>query len=887
MTERFQGIRRVFRLGAWRRELEDELAFHHESTVAELIRSGLSPAEAEAEARRRFGNPARYRRELENIDQRGATFDLWGQRLDVLVTSVKYAFRRLGRAPLFSVGIIVTFALGIGANATMFSILDRILLSPPPHVAEPETLRRVNASTYPTFVDVARTSAFSSVAATARYDVTLGSGEDAGPAPTNLVTGNFFTLLGVQPALGRFFGPEDDVVGGAGLAVISHRVWQSRYGSDPGVIGRTLNFGDGPFTIVAVAPKGFTGVDLAPVDVWLPLHSAERIVCDARVRCFDNRGWRWIHTTIARIRPGVTDEQAEEQATASLRAGLVDNPPRGGGTDPAGVRAELTPLMVARGPYATQEARVAFWVAGISLFVLLIACANIANLLIAQLSRERREAALRLAVGCSRARLVGQVVVQSLILATLGGVAAILVALWGGAAVRAFFLPDLAWDAPGLGTRTALFTLGLATIAGLIAAVFPAVQFGRSSVGELLKSEGSSTLAWSTRTRGLLTAAQAAFSVVLLVGAGLFVRSLENIDRLGFGIDPEGILLVRPTFDGATPVEEQRRLFGEATERLSHIPGVQATSRDVSIPFLTRVTTHPHTAAGDSLPQDSLPTGHTVDPAYFGMMGLQIRRGRGFGPEDSATSPPVAVVDETLARRLWPDTDPLGTCVTLYTRPECIVIVGVVDSQRDQLGYFLSGSAPPHIYFPAEQQDLWLIDNGILLKVSGDTKSVLPGIRRELLALDPQLRFVDVTPLWEMLDRGTRSWRLGATLFSIFGLLALLVAGVGLYSICAYAVAQRRFEMGIRSALGARPGQLIALVFQSGMSLAGIGVVAGIATCYLLAPLIEDLLFEVSPRDPITLFAVAVTLLAVAALASVVPAKRAIGVDPAVVLRAE
>jgi hypothetical protein len=387
---------------------------------------------------------------------------------------------------------------------------------------------------------------------------------------------------------------------------------------DPGVIGRTLNFGHGPFTIVAVAPKGFTGVDLAPVDVWLPLHSAERIRCDARVRCFENRGWRWIHTTIARLRPGVTDEQAEEQATASLRAGLVDNPPRGEGTDPAGVRAELTPLMVARGPHATQEARVAFWLAGISLFVLLIACANIANLLLARLSRERREAAVRLAIGSSRARLVGQVVVESVILATLGGIAAILVALSGGAAVRAFLLPDFAWDAPGLGTRTALFTLGLATIAGLIAAVFPAVQFGRSSVGEILKSEGRTMSAWSTRTRGLLTAAQAAFSVILLVGAGLFVRSLANIDRLGFGVDPEGILLVRPTFDGATPVEKQRRLFGEATERLSHVPGVRAASRDVSIPFYTWVTTHPRTAAGDSLPQDSLPTGHTVDPGYSG-----------------------------------------------------------------------------------------------------------------------------------------------------------------------------------------------------------------------------------------------------------------------------
>jgi hypothetical protein len=210
------------------------------------------------------------------------------------------------------------------------------------------------------------------------------------------------------------------------------------------------------------------------------------------------------------------------------------------------------------------------------------------------------------------------VVVESVILATLGGIAAILVALSGGAAVRAFLLPDFAWDAPGLGTRTALFTLGLATIAGLIAAVFPAVQFGRSSVGEILKSEGRTMSAWSTRTRGLLTAAQAAFSVILLVGAGLFVRSLANIDRLGFGVDPEGILLVRPTFDGATPVEKQRRLFGEATERLSHVPGVQAASRDVSIPFYTWVTTHPRTAAGDSLPQDSLPTGHTVDPGYSG-----------------------------------------------------------------------------------------------------------------------------------------------------------------------------------------------------------------------------------------------------------------------------
>ncbi len=898
MRERFHGLRRVFRLGVWRKELDDELAFHHEATVAELIRSGLSPAKAETEARRRFGNIAKYRRELEVIDGTAARVNLLRTRWEGITASIRYALRRLRRAPLFSAGIIATFALGIGANATVFGILDRVLLNPPPHIVEPEDVRRmmvnqisffsgardtVEVNNYLDFVDLVRSPAFSSTAAIGET-IMLSEGPDAMEGIGQLVAGNFWGLLGVQPALGRFFGPDDDRLGGPSEAVISYGMWQNRFGGIPDVIGRHLDFGHGSYTIVGVAPRGFTGVDLFPVDVWFPLHVMGVQMRDGDTRCFESRSWCGIRA-IVRIHSEYTDQQAEAQATASIRSGRADNPPPAALRDPE-VRALLAPLIVARGPFASQESKLVLWLAGITLFVLLIACSNIANLLIARLSGERRESAVRLAVGSSRSRLVGQVVLEVLILATLGGIVAIVITIWGGTAFRKLLLPDLGWDVPGLGLRTATFALGLATIVGLLAAAFPAAQFARTTVGEVLKSGDRTRSARTARIRGILTSLQVALSVVLLVGTGLFVRSVSNVGALDLGIHPDGVFLATPNFGAEISLEEQSQLYRDAVERLERLPTVEAASRDISRPFYSlRAVIRIGSVNGDTVPAGFEPTAHSVDPSYFSAMGLSIHRGRGFGPEDSSASLRVTVISESVAQMLWPSDDPLGQCLIMLHAPaDCMEVIGIVADSREAS---LTGTQPMHFYVPAEQQRIAPLFSGLLLKTSDGTSSVIPDVRAELLALDPRIRSVEIAPLSDLLDPLTRSWRLGAALLGIFGFLALIVAGVGLYSALAYGIAQRKFELGIRTALGARRAHLIELVLREGIVVTGIGVIVGLTAAYLLSPRIEALLFEVSPRDPLTLAGVAVALLSVAALASVVPAYRAVQVDPGVVLRTE
>ncbi|MQA89657.1 MAG: FtsX-like permease family protein [Gemmatimonas sp.] len=900
MSERFAGIRRVFRLGKWRRELDDELAFHHESTVADLVRSGLSPAEAEAEARRRFGEAERYRRELETIDRRKAWIESLDRRVDIAFASVRYAFRRLSRAPLFSAGIIATFGLGIGGNAVMFTILDRTLFSPPAHVLEPEQVRRLmideiaftSASRQVAdeirnldFVELSRIPAFASVAAVAKSTISLNEGPDELMGQGQAVSGNFFEFLRVRPALGSFFGQEDDRVGGQPLAVISYSLWQSQFGADPGVVGRILDFGLGPYTVVGVAPQGFTGVDLRRIDVWLPMRVAGVQLMDGETDCFEGRLCIAVQV-LTRLASNYSESQADAQATAYLRADRAENPPIPGYPADLESRAVLAPLQISRGPLAPEESRLALWLAGISLIVLIVACSNIANLLISRHVCERRESAIRLAIGSSRSRLVGQVLLESSILAAFGGLAALLVATWGGSIFGALLLPDVEWSVPGSVARTVTLTLLLALIAGLFAAMLPAWQFLRTSAGEVLKDGGRTMSPWSTRVRGSLTALQAALSVVLLVGAGLFARSFGNVRSLDLGIEPDRVLLATPSFSDGITQGEDDQLLAEAMERLQRLPGVETASRDIGAPFgaaqyILRVIP----VDGDTLPAGLEPRLHYVDQDYFATMGLQVRHGRGFGREHTATGPGAVVVSESMARVMWGEENPIGRCLQapMIAGP-CIEVIGVVEDSRETS---LDGTQPLHFYRPAEQKRVTPRFRVILLKTAGPPIEIVPDVRGILTELDPANQSAEILPLSTYFGPLTRTWRLGATVFSIFGMLALIVAGIGLYSALAYGVTQRRFELGIRAALGARRKQLLSIVVREVVGLASIGVLAGLTCAYLLAPRIDALLFDVAPRDPLTLASVAFALLLVGILASTIPAFRAVRVDPAVVLRAD
>ncbi|MGH7475580.1 MAG: ADOP family duplicated permease [Longimicrobiales bacterium] len=897
--DRFAGIRRLWRIRDPRRDVAEELEFHFTETVRELVERGWREEEAVREAHRRFGDERRWRRELESIDRLVEQRRRLTERSAALRDDVRYALRRVRRSPGLAAAVVLTFALGIGANASIFGIVDRLLLRPPEHIADPERVQRLLVErqhpitgerqpnsflAYPDFKDFEAVDGLAGVAAYSRRELTLGRGADAERVNATLVTGNFFSLLGVQPARGRFFTPEEERLGGPELVVVGHGYWQRRLGGDPDVIGETLDFGQGPYTIVGVAPRNFTGVDLRHQDLWLPMAGTREK--EAGTNWVTRRSWYWLEV-VGRTRPAATPELVAEQATAVHRAGRAEA--IASDDYDANARVIAAPLIAARGPLASEESAVAKWLSGVSLLVLLIACANVANLLLARALRERREVTVRMALGISRGRLLAQTLTESLTLALLGGLAAIAVTYWGGAAMRTLLLPDVAWGDSALERRVLFAILGLSLLAGLISGIVPSLQSLRRDLLEALRSSGRSVTTPISRLRAALTVTQAALSVVLLVGAGLFVRSLDRVQSVDIGLDIEGVHMIQPIFDADLAAQRIRSYYERAVEAARATPAVSDAAAVFAMPFWSQVAEGVRVPGLDSLPRapGGGPYYRAVTAGYFSTFGLRILRGRGFDERDTESAPPVVLVNATMARTVWPGEDPLGRCI-IRRDPEpelCSEVIGVVE---DAAQFSITGDRPAMEYYLPIAQDTSIADiEALVVRASGDPAEFLLGLRHRLLALDPAVRFVDARSIEEIVAPQLRSWRLGASMFAVFGALALVVAAVGLYSVLAFAVVQRTHELGVRSALGAPRQRLVRLVLGQGMHLVVLGLGLGILAALFAAPRIESLLYETSPRDPLTLLSVATTLLLVALLASALPAWRATRVPPSIALRAE
>jgi predicted permease len=914
MRDRFAGVRRVLRIRDVEHDIDEELAFHRERTIEELVAGGMTRQEATGEAHRRFGNEHHYRRELARLDRRAES----NRQLAGWWQDVRYAVRRIGRWPGLTAAIVLTFALGIGANATIFGIIDRLLLRPPEHIVKAEQVKRLvtepddaarRASgterlvalpdagrreidpvvTYPDYLDFAEAPAFASVTAYTERLLFVGRGDDAHPLQAQLVTGSFFVTLGVRPTHGRFFGADEDRAGADGVAVISWRMWREQFGGDRSVLGRTLDFGYGPYTIVGVAPAGFTGAELGAVDLWLPLQTTMSQMMSAAgwERRTTSRNMYWL-AVVGRLAPGVAPEAAESQATTLFRNARSDWPEDDRFRN---ARVVAAPLIAARGPLASDESAVATWLAGVSLLVLLIACANVANLLLARMIRQQREVGVRLALGISRGRLLAQTLTESVLLALLGAAAALLFTYWGSGLVRGVLLPEVDWGDAVFGTRVVVFVLVLTLLTGALAGLMPTLQAYRTGVLESLRGGGRGIASPAARARNALTVAQAALSVVLLVGAGLFVRSLQRVEALDLGVRMDNVLQVRPVFAQGSSDEQQAAFYREAQERLSRLPGVTHAAASVGVPFRTVITTNLRVPGLDSVPRigGEEPLVYAVGPGYFGVLGLPVSRGRGLLGTDVEGVPRVAVVNETMAHTLWPGQDPLGRCMIVGARegepePPCTEVAGVVPDTRR---YDLIETPGMQYYVPLAQNIVRETPHALLVRVSGDAAVMAPVIQRELLAVGPATRFVRVDPYADVLDPRRRSWALGATMFTVFGLLALVVAAVGMYSTLAFAVAQRTQELGIRAALGATRERLLGMVVRQGVWLAAVGVAIGLGIALLAGSRIAPLLFETSPRDPLTFGAVTAVLLVVAAAAAVLPALRATRVDPSEALRSE
>jgi putative ABC transport system permease protein len=893
------GLRRLFRLAvrpvAVEQEVDAELQFHLETEAARLMALGMRSDAARQEARRRFGDLRFTREVLVMIDQQRRGRERRAGWFEDLRQDLAYAFRGFRRQPGFAALVVGTLALGIGANTTMFGIIDRLLLRPPAFLAEPATTSRLftrrsqqnsedridNNISYKRYRELRAGAA--SVHAAAFFvdrERVVGTGEAARQLPVSLVSASFWSFFSVRPALGRFFtDAEDHTPDGSTVAVLGYGLWQTSFGGDRGVVGKQLYIGARPYAIIGVAPRGFSGMSLGAVAAFIPITAAGHEMFGDMY--FTGHHVSWMEM-IVRRKPGVSVEVAEAELTRAYQASRTAEG-RVRVEAVARSRVELGSSIWDRGPKRSESAQVATWLAAVAAILLLIVCANVANLMLARALRRRREIAVRLALGAGRRRLLRQLLTESTGLALLGGAAGLALAHFGGGVLRSALITEVDWSStPVFDTRVLLFTGAIALLTGMLTGLAPVFQAGRADVTGALKQGGREGSRQHARLRSGLLVLQAALSVVLLVGAGLFVRSLRNANAVDLGYEPSRMLFVTTDLraERLTPAAEaqlKRRLLDAARAT----PGVVHAGLTGAIPFWMSWTEDLFVPGRDSLSGLGTFYLNRVSSDYFATTGTGIVLGRDLADADSSHTPGPVVVSETMARRVWPGQSALGQCIKVGadTVP-CSEVVGIAHDVR---WGSLGDDDRMQLYLPIGASNR----GAIFVRTAGAPEAIAEPLRRALQRLMPGTAFVTVGALESTLEPQLRPWRLGATMFTIFGLLALVVAAIGLYGVIAYSVTQRLHEMGIRVALGAKTSDVLRLVVGEGVRVALIGIVLGAAGAFAAGKLIASLLFGVPARDPLTFGVVALVLLLTATLASLIPALRASRVDPNLALRTD
>jgi len=884
-------LARWWRFRAHDEELAEELSLHREAIERDLIAHGYPGPDARDAARRAMGNETLMRE-----DARGVWLWPW---LEGVWQDATATLRGLRRSPAFTAGVMLTFALGVGANAAMFSLIDRLMFRPPPFMRDPASVHRVYlfrirdgveqlaGIVYPRHADLERfTTSFSDFAAHSLRSLAVGVGQDARELPIGVVSGSFFGFFDAAPALGRYFGPpEDRPPAGTPVAVLSYSTWQARYAGRQDALGSSLHIGSAVYTIIGVAPRDFVGLwPLTPPAAFIPVAAYAASASDGNWAT--NYGWGFGLATIVRRRAGVTIDAASADLTRGLRQSYLAQgyPERLAVLRPRAVAASI---LEERGPDRSGVAKVAIWLAGVTIVVLLIACANVASLLLARALARRREIAVRLALGVSHWRLLSQLFTESLLLAAAGSLLGLVVATWLSDILRASFLPGTAPATIGTDPRTLGF-MGIVTLAvGAFTGILPMFQARRLTLTDDLKTGARAGTHSRSRARGALLVLQGALSLVLLVGAGLFVRSLRHVRDVRLGFDADSVLIVElemrdVKLDSAGTMALRQRLLAAATT----VPGIRYASLQQAVP-MAGMSSWPISVPGvDSVRQFGEFEFNAVSPDYFATMGTRILRGRAFEPVDIAGGERVMVVGAAMGATLWPGEDALGKCVRIGLRPDtmpCRRVVGIAeDIQARGLG---PETRNFYYYLPAAQ---WKPhEGGLFARARGDARQAIEPLRRRLQAEMPGAAYVTVARLGEIVEGQARPWVMGATLFTAFGLLALVLAAGGLYSVIAYHVAQRRQELAVRVALGAAAGDVIRLVVSEGLRFAVSGAVVGGAIAVVGGRWIAPLLFNQSARDPVVFGTVTAVLLIVAVGASMIPAIRGARVDPNAALRAE
>lgn len=814
-----------------------------------------------------------------------------------LLQDFRYALRLIGKNPAVTLVAILSLGLGVGANTAMFSIINGVLLRPI-QVSDPEqvtVLYNTTNCSYPDYLDYRdKSDVFSGVIAYAAVPLSMNAGEKAERLFGWIVSGNYFSVLGIRPAAGRVFTADDDIAPGAHpVAVISYNMWRSRFGSDPGVVGKPITLNGNGFTIVGVAQAGFRGTHpvFAP-DVWVPLAMQAQIVPGQDM--LGKRDQRWLEIT-GRLKPGVSMPQAQSVVN-TITGQLEQSYP-----EPT-VRARVTLYLLGNGDPALR--RDLLPVAGVVMvmvgLVLLIACANVANILLARAAARKREIALRVALGASRRRLIRQLLTESLVLALLGGVVAVLVAFWATRALSTFEFPvsgpvNLALP---LDSSVLLFTLVLSIVTGLVFGLLPALQASKPDVMPVLKGETLTASRGSRRfgLRNLLVMGQVAVSLILLIAAGLLVRSLQVAKSIKPGFDPQNVLTVGVDLSLNNYSKDQAQVFfRQLVENVAAVPGIRTVTLARNIPLgligdegegRKEIITEDEALAsqGTTTRVDNRRIDHNVvAPNFFETLNIPVLRGRDFNQQDRDGGAKVGIINETMARRYWPNMDPLGKRFSVSGREgPYIEVVGVAQDSK----YRTLGEAPrPFLYLPLfqnQQQGMRL-----LVRSAVPPEETVNSVRAEIAKLDQNLALFDVKTMTQQIYDALFLARTGAKLFTIFGVIGLLLAVVGLYGVISYFVAQRTQEIGIRMALGARRGDIIKLVIGQGMTIVMFGVALGLFGAFLVGRLLGSVLYGISASDPMTFLAVLLLLAGVALFANYLPARKALKVDPMISLRYE
>jgi putative ABC transport system permease protein len=807
--------------------------------------------------------------------------------METLIKDIRYGARMLVRNPSFTIVSVIALALGIGANVAIFSVVNGVLLQPLPF-AEPDRLMMVRETKIPQFPEFSvspgnflewkkQNTVFERLVAFSGSSMNLIGTENPERLNGLKVTEGFFAMLGFQPQLGRDFLPEEDQPGRNNLVILSHRLWQRRFGSDPKILNQAITLSGQSYTVIGVMPPTFRfGGGEEGIDLWTPMAFTAK---DAQ-----NHGGHFV-AAIGKLKPGVSPDQASSEM--STIAGRLAEQFPGANT---GWNVKIIPLL----EYSVRTIKPALLVLLVTVaFVLLIACANVANLLLARAAGRQREIATRTALGAGRWRIIRQLLTESMLLSLAGGAVGLLLAKWGTDVLLTLVPSNLPrMSNVSIDGRALAFTATITFLTALIFGLVPALQASKPNLNETMKDAGRGSTEGGRRKliRSTLVVLEVASALVLLVGAGLLIKSFWRLQKVDPGFNPDNALTAWVSLPTNKYAEAPRRVlfFQQLIEHVSALPGVQAAGAAHVVPM----TGNDYVLSFQIDGRPPLPPGasqstnyYSVSANYFKAMGIPLRRGRVFTEQDTEDSPPVAVINETMVQKIFPNEDPIGKRITFDDRdknPEWFEIVGIVGDVKQ---YGLDQPTTMQTYEPYTQQPPQFMT--LVVRSVNDPANLSAAIRSEVLKLDKEQPTNYIKTLNEYFAISIAQQRFSVVLLGIFAALALVLAAVGIYGVLSYAVTQRTHEIGIRMALGAGRRDVFRLVVGRGMLLSVIGVLGGLVGAFALTRLMASLLFGVTPTDAVTFASVAAVLLGVALLACYIPARRAMKVDPLVALRYE